>query len=212
MKRDDPFRTLLSYCNANKKLISEKKSTGLQPIGALTKKTMAIITSQSLFDWSQIENFGDLERLKLIFRHIPDEPLMRLLEKQRGYGVNKYPMRAVWNSILAGIVFGHHSIESLRRELSRSLLLAQAYGFNIFHGDAAIPSSGCYSRFMSKLAENHKELRKIFEVLLKYCYDNLDGFGENLAIDGKAIPSRQTNTHSLENRPTDLHTGGPFEC
>ena len=82
MKRDEPFRTLLSYCNANKKLISEKKSAGLQPIGALTKKTMAIITSQSLFDWSKIENFGDLERLKLIFRHIPDEPFMRLLEKQ----------------------------------------------------------------------------------------------------------------------------------
>ena len=136
---------------------------------------------------------------------------MRLLEKQRGYGVNKYPIRAVWNSILAGIVFDHHSIESLRRELSRNLSLAQACGFNIFHGDAAIPSSGCYSRFMSKLAENHEELRKIFEVLLKFCYDNLDGFGENLIIDGKAISNRQTNTHSLENRPADLHNGGPFE-
>ena len=45
----------------------------------------------------------------------------------------------MWNSILAGIVFDHHSIESLRRELSRSLSLAQACGFNIFHGDAAIP-------------------------------------------------------------------------
>ena len=161
----------------------------MQPIGALHNKTMAIIAPQSLFDWSQIENFGDLERLKLILRHIPDEPLMQLLEKQRGHGVDKYPIRAVWNSILAGIVFQHLSIESLRRELSRNLSLAQTCGFNIFHGDAAIPSSGCYSRFMSKLAENHEELRKIFEVLLKFCYDNLDGFGENLAIDGKAIPS-----------------------
>ena len=43
---------------------------------------MAIIAPQLLFDWSQIENFGDLERLKLILRHIPDEPLMQLLEKQ----------------------------------------------------------------------------------------------------------------------------------
>ena len=43
---------------------------------------MAITAPQSLFDWSQIENFGDLERLKLILRHIPDEPLMQLLEKQ----------------------------------------------------------------------------------------------------------------------------------
>ena len=136
---------------------------------------------------------------------------MRLLEKQRGYGVNKYPIRAVWNSILAGIVFDHHSIESLKRELSCNLSLAQACGFNIFHGDSAIPSSGCYSRFMSKLAENHEELRKIFEVILKFCYDNLDGFGENLIIDGKAISNRQTNTHSLENRPADLHNGGPFE-
>ena len=80
----------------------------------------------------------------------------------------------MWNSILAGIVFDHHSIESLRRELSRNLSLAQTCGFNIFHGDTAIPSSCCYSRFMSKLAENHKELRKIFKVFLKFCYDNLD--------------------------------------
>ena len=104
-----------------------KKSAGLQPIGALTKKTMAIIAPQSLFDWSQIENFGDLERLKLILRHIPDEPLMQLLEKQL---------------MSPGIVFQHLSIESLRRELSRSLSLAQACGFNIFHRRCGNPFFG----------------------------------------------------------------------
>ena len=40
-----------------------------------------------------------------------------------------------------------------------------------------------------ELTGNHKELRIIFKVLLKFCYDNQDGFGENPAIDGKAIPS-----------------------
>lgn len=150
---------------------------------------MAIITSQSLFDWSQIEKSGDLARFDLILRTLPDEPLMEFLETQRGYGVDKYPIRAVWNSLLALVIFQHPSIESLRRELSRNPSLALKCGFNIFHGEAAIPTSGCYSRFISKLMEHQDKLGKIFEVLLDLCYQNLEGFGENLAIDGKALGS-----------------------
>lgn len=160
----------------------------------LLKKNMAIISSQSLFDWSQIEESGDLERFRLILRTIPDEPLMELLETKRGYGVDKYPIRAVWNSLLALVVFQHLTIESLRRELTRNPSLAKICGFNIFHGEAAIPTSGCYSRFISKLMEHQDEMRKIFEVLLDLCYENLEGFGENLAIDGKALDSYAAKT------------------
>ena len=70
--------------------------------------------------------------------------------------------------------------------------MAQACGFNIFHGDAAIPSSGCYSRFMSKLAEKHKELRKIFKVLSKFCYDNMFGFEKHTIRGLKKMNTRVT--------------------
>ena len=56
----------------------------------------------------------------------------------------------MWNSILAGIVFDHHSIESLRRELSRNLSLAQACGFKIFHGDTVARSSDKWEKLYNK--------------------------------------------------------------
>ncbi len=80
---------------------------------------MAIIPQRQLFSWKEIENLGDLQRLQLALKYLPDERLMRLLESHRGKGRNDYPIRAVWNSILAGVIFQHNSIESLRRELLR---------------------------------------------------------------------------------------------
>ena len=46
-----------------------------------------------------------------------------------------YPIRAVWNSILAGIVYQHVSIESLMRELLRNGELRELCGFNLNLGD-----------------------------------------------------------------------------
>ena len=81
---------------------------------------MAMIPQRTLFSWQQIDLLGDLDRLKLVLDALPDEALMAQLERHRGQGRNDYPIRAVWNSLLAGIVFQHRSIESLRRELSRN--------------------------------------------------------------------------------------------
>jgi hypothetical protein len=151
---------------------------------------MASIQQNQLFVWSDIEDLGDLERLKLILNYIPDENLMQILEKDRGpSGINKYPVRAIWNSLIAVVVFEHNTIESLRRELSRNPLLRQICGFNMSLGVKSVPTSGAYSRFIKKLLKHNKEIRKIFKDLTDFCVVNLDGFGESLAIDGKAISS-----------------------
>ena len=70
---------------------------------------------------------------------IPDEPLMKALEAQRKGRRDDYPLRAVWNSILAGVVFQHPSIESLRRELLRNGELRQACGFSALKRNTAVP-------------------------------------------------------------------------
>ena len=44
---------------------------------------------------------------------------MRALELQRAKGRDEYPVRAVWKSILAGIVFQHNSVESLPGPLGK---------------------------------------------------------------------------------------------
>ena len=66
---------------------------------------MAIIPQLRLFGWNEIEQLGDLERLRLVLEYMPDEDLMRLLEEKRRNGRDDYPARAMWNSILSGIVF-----------------------------------------------------------------------------------------------------------
>ena len=79
---------------------------------------MAIMKQKRLFVWKEIEELGDLERLNLVIKYLPDEELMVILERERGKGRDKYSVRAVWNSILAGVVCEHKSVESLRQELS----------------------------------------------------------------------------------------------
>ncbi|MBE0067756.1 DDE transposase, partial [Thermoanaerobacterium thermosaccharolyticum] len=52
---------------------------------------MAIIPQQTLFVWNEIENLGDLERLRLVIEYMPDEELMEKLEKERKNGRDDYP-------------------------------------------------------------------------------------------------------------------------
>ena len=44
---------------------------------------MATISQKQLFVWNDLENLGDLERLKLVLDYIPDENLVKKLENQR---------------------------------------------------------------------------------------------------------------------------------
>ena len=60
---------------------------------------MASIARTDLFCWADIDELGDLERLEVLFRHLPDEPLMQKLEAKRGNGRDDYPVRAIWNSL-----------------------------------------------------------------------------------------------------------------
>ena len=146
---------------------------------------MAIIPQPRLFGWEEIEKLGDLERLLLVFRNLPDEKLMQQLERERGYGRDDYPVRAVWNSILAGIVYQHPSVESLRRELTRNGQLRFICGLR----GNDVPPEWAYSRFFKKLFEHRQLVDEIFNTLVKQCCEELPRFGCNLAIDGKAIDS-----------------------
>jgi len=158
---------------------------------------MAKIPQISLFSWAQIEPLGDLERLLLVLNVLPDEALMRVLEKERGKGRDDYPVRAVWNSLLAGIVFQHPTIESLRRELARNGQLRELCGFL----PGVIPPASVYTRFLQHLLDHEPILDQMFDDLVEALRTALPQFGERLAIDGKAIPSFAQ--HANKNRTPD---------
>jgi hypothetical protein len=105
---------------------------------------MAIISRQrQIFEWQELEILGDLERLQLVLKYLPDERLMQHLERNRDRGRDDYPVRAIWNSILAGVIYQHPSVESLRRELLRNSQLRRLCGL----AEDKVPTSSAYSRF-----------------------------------------------------------------
>jgi hypothetical protein len=150
---------------------------------------MATLPQTALFEWDSAEDIGDLVRLRFVLEHLPDEPLMNALENRRGNGRNQYPIRAIWNSVLAGVIFDHETIESLRRELQRNGQLRQQCGFDLLLGLRAVPPSYVYSRFLSVLVEHQHLITQMFESLVDEYGALHSDFGRILAIDGKAIKS-----------------------
>ncbi|EGL82403.1 transposase IS4 family protein [Caldalkalibacillus thermarum TA2.A1] len=145
---------------------------------------MAIIPQLTLFAWEDIEELGDLERLSLVMETMPDEALMQTLEAERGRGRNDYPIRAMWNSVLAGIVFQHESIEKLRRELARNGQLRHLCGFQ-----GQVPPAWAYTRFFQKLLHHADLIQDMFNQLVQELRQLLPDFGKHLAMDSKAIAS-----------------------
>lgn len=146
---------------------------------------MAIIP-KSLFNWEEeIENLGDLKRLQIILETLPDEALMKKLQQGRGKGRDDFPLKAMWNLMIAGMVFGHTSIASLLRELRRNKQLVFVCGF----GFRKLPEAHNMSRFIRCLLKYENDIREMFETLNQMIYKELADFGSELAIDSKWVDS-----------------------
>jgi hypothetical protein len=150
---------------------------------------MAIVPQAELFSWQQVDAASDLDRLRMALESLPDESLMRSLEAARKGRRDEYPLRAVWNSVLAGIVFDHTSVESLRRELSRNGELRQVCGFDVFRGAQAVPPAWVYTRFLKKLYQHQEPIDAMLDALVETLRGLLPAFGQRLAIDSKAMDS-----------------------
>ena len=182
---------------------------------------MRILPQFSLFEKTQNEEIlGDLERLKNVIDNIPDGKLIYKLNSIREKGRNDWPVISMWHALIAGIVFKHKNDADMLRELNRNSQLRDLCGFKpktekqkdgtykVF----VAPSASAYSKFLKNLKTYCvEELKEVFENLVKYMYDNLEGFGEYLAIDGKAVQSYATNyskeTKEDGRRDTDANWG-----
>ena len=150
---------------------------------------MAKIIQQKIFSWKDVEASGELERMRMVIEAMPDDELMKALEAERKGRRDDYPIRAVWNSILAGIVYQHSSIESLRRELLRNGELREACGFDPAVGERAVPSKDAYSSILKKLMKKQDMIDRMFEELIEELKKYLPELGCHLAIDSKKIES-----------------------
>lgn len=159
---------------------------------------MYSISQISMFDYSEIEVLGDLERLKLFLDNIEDGILCEKLEKSRKNGRNDYPIRTMLNLIYAMKIFGHRSVESFRRELSRNAQLRIVCGLSDgkykYFNDRKhlVPPARIFTGILKKLIIHQEELDKIFETLVEFMYKNLEDFGKDCAVDGKYLDTYGT--------------------
>jgi hypothetical protein len=171
---------------------------------------MAKLLVPYLFKWQEVEAKSDLERLRLVLEHLPDETLMKKLEAHRDKGRDDYPIRPVWNSVLAGIVYQHESVESLRRELLRNGELREGCGFDPCKGSAAVPPCYVYTRFLKLLIPFKSEIDAMFDTLVDALKGLLPELGFSVAVDSKGVSSAGRPTKETEEdgrRDTDADWG-----
>ena len=170
-----------------------------------------IISQVTLFDYNEIEILGDLERLQLAVEGIDDEELMCKLEKKRGKkGRDDYPVRVMWNLILAMLVFGHTTVASFRRECSRNSQLRKICGLDDFSNKKhLVPPQRVFTGFFKRLQSEKVLLKKIFSLQVEQISIWIPEFGASLAGEGKYIdsyakrPSKKENVKAGNRRETD---------
>lgn len=154
---------------------------------------MKIIPQITLFDYTEIEILGDLERCKLLIENVPDEDIVNKLIEIRGKGRNDYPVIPVWNSLLIMPLLECSTVEQLRRELSRNRDLRKLCGFNdfdyYFGKNKLVPPPKAFTNMLNNLKKIEPLLKECFNKLRQFMYDNLKNFGREVGEDGKIFSS-----------------------
>ena len=128
---------------------------------------MKSISQISIFDYSEIENLGDLERLKLFLENVDDDDLCKTLEEERKNGRDDYPIRTMLNLIYAMKIFEHRSVESFRRELSRNAQLRKMCGLSdgeykyLGKRKHLVPPARVFTGFLKSLKRHRNKIEKI---------------------------------------------------
>jgi hypothetical protein len=162
---------------------------------------MAKLITPYLFTWQEVEARSDLERLRLVLDHIGDEGLMGKLEEHRKWDRDDYPIRPVWNSVLAGIVYQHVSVDSLRRELLRNGELRDRCGFDPQKGAGAVPPPWVYTRFLKLLFKFKAEIDGMFDRLVDEIKELLPDLG--FAVDSAGRPRKEKKRDGRRDRDAD---------
>ena len=162
---------------------------------------MARIISQFTFaDYGEIEILGDLERFQLALEGLDDEDFMLHLESKRGNGRNDYPVRVMWNLIIAMRIFGHRTVASFRRELKRNAGLRKICGLDDFgRKKHLVPPHRVFTQFMKLLSGTQDKIDELFGGTVTELIELLPDFGKTSAGDGKYLDSYANSQNKKPN-------------
>lgn len=122
---------------------------------------MNSITQNTLFDYMEIEELGDLQRLFLCFNGIDASILINTLNTKRNKGRNDFPNEVMLKLFLTMKVFGHNTVESFRRELMRNSQLRKCCGLKDYDTvlmnktlEQIIPKPRVFTGFIKRLIKH----------------------------------------------------------
>lgn len=158
-----------------------------------------IIPQFDLFDYMQFEELGDLKRVDMCFSSIPMEPLISALDKERKNGRNDYSNETMVKLLIVKKICQFDTVEKLRRELLRNPTLRRMCGLkdadSTYGKKKLVPNAGVFTLFYQRLAKHQDLLDAMFSELVEDMYASIEGFGKNLAGDGKYLDSYAKNDH-----------------
>ena len=123
--------------------------------------------------------YGDNRRLLLVLKALKDDELIWMLESKRKGRRNRYPVRMLWQSLIAGKVYGIPTVNGLIRELNRNESLRNIVG--IRH-TGLVPKPWQFSRLFAKLScpEKQAMVKSIFDRAVGALKELLPDLGERL--------------------------------
>jgi IS5 family transposase len=132
--------------------------------------------------------YDDNYRLLLVLEALEDDELIGKLESNRRGRRNRYPVRMLWQSLIAAKVYGIPTVNGLIRELNRNESLRKVVGIKHV---GLIPKPWQFSRLSAKLSlpENLTMLKGIFDRAVGDLRKLLPDLGESVAIDGTEVSS-----------------------
>jgi transposase len=132
--------------------------------------------------------YDDNYRLLLVLDALDDDELIRNLESKRKGRRNRYPVRMLWQSLIAAKVYGIATVNGLIRELNRNASLRRVVGIEHV---GLVPKPWHFSRFLGKLSkpENLAMLKGIFDRAVGDLKGLLPDLGASVAIDGTEVSS-----------------------
>lgn len=167
---------------------------------------MSYIRQGQLFSFEDFFGEGDdNHRLLLVLKVLDAERLIGKLEKQRKGRRNTYPVRMLWQCLIAAKVYGIGVVNDLIRELRRNESLRKVVGIKHI---GLVPKPWQFSRLLSRLSQpdNLVLVKEIFDGAVSSLKQLLPDLGESVAIDGTAISS-WCNPYAKEKSDKDAGWG-----
>jgi transposase len=132
--------------------------------------------------------YDDNHRLLLVLESLDDDELIGKLEFKRKGRRDRYPVRMLWQSLIAGKVYGIPTVNGLIRELRRNESLRKVVGISHV---GLVPRPWQFSRLSGKLSvpENLAMVKSIFDRAVSELRELVPDLGQSLAIDGTEVSS-----------------------